>query len=95
MRSKLKKKSSNGKSSSKKNKKPKRGGPIRLAAIPDYGDDQVLSVAEWTTLNNLSLHSGYRILSGPDAPVTTQLSDNRIGVTRRNNRDWQKSRARV
>jgi hypothetical protein len=83
-----------------KQKKPrehfaKRGGPIRLQSIPDHGDDQVLTVPEWSSLNSFSLHTGYRILAGPKPPVSIQLSDNRIGITRRANREWQKSRERA
>jgi hypothetical protein len=82
-----------------KQKKPrvhfaKRGGPIRLPSVPDYGDDQALSVPEWATLNNISLHTAHRILASPNGPVTVQLSDNRVGVTRRSNREWQQSRER-
>jgi hypothetical protein len=77
-----------------KNRKTKRGGPIRLASIPDFGDDQVLSVPEFAALNNISVHTAYRVLSSSNAPVTVQLSDNRLGVTRRANRDWQQSQER-
>jgi predicted DNA-binding transcriptional regulator AlpA len=68
----------------------KRGGPISTATRPD----QVLSVPEWAMLNNLSLHTAYRVLASPDAPVTVQLSENRVGITRRANLDWQESRVR-
>jgi hypothetical protein len=70
-------------------KKHSDGGPRRVASVPDYGDDQTLTVPEWTALNGISVHTGYRILAGPNPPVTTQLSKNRIGITRRANREWQ------
>jgi hypothetical protein len=55
-------------------------------------DDQVLSFAEWCTLNRISRRTGTRILAGPDGPVVTRLSARRIGITRGNNAKWQRSR---
>jgi hypothetical protein len=57
-------------------------------------DDQVLSFAEWCALNKISRRTGNRILAGPDGPVVTQLSARRVGITRRNNAEWQRSRER-
>jgi hypothetical protein len=57
--------------------------------------DQVLSFREWRELNGLSERTARRILKQPepDRPVITQLSPNRIGITRRANRAWQERRA--
>jgi hypothetical protein len=65
-----------------------------LAPLPVYGDDQILTFAEWCGLNRLSPRTARRILKRPGAPVVTQLSTTRIGITVRNNRLWQASRAR-
>jgi hypothetical protein len=51
-----------------------------------------LTVPEWAAINGFSVHTAYRVLAGLKSPVTLQLSDNRIGITRRANRDWQNSR---
>jgi hypothetical protein len=61
--------------------------------LPD--DDEVLSFAQWCLINNLSERNGRRILGAPGGPVVTQLSERRIGITRGNNRAWQKTRERV
>jgi hypothetical protein len=58
-------------------------------------DDQVLSFPEWCDLNRISLRSGRRIIKAPGGPTVMQLSANRIGITRRANREWQASRERV
>jgi hypothetical protein len=58
--------------------------------------DQVLSFIEWCRLNRISERTGRRILagiSGP-APVVTQLTPKRIGITVANNALWQRSRER-
>jgi hypothetical protein len=64
-------------------------------AVFAHDDDYVLTFPEWCALNRIGTRSGRRILSGPDGPVVTQLSTNRIGITRRANREWQESRARA
>ena len=59
-------------------------------------DDQVLTLAEWRSLNRLSERTARRILHSPDAaPVTVMLSRQRVGVTVRANRDWQAARVRA
>jgi hypothetical protein len=65
----------------------------RLLLIDD--DDAVLTFREWCALNGISPRTGRRILAGGNAPIVTQLSEKRIGVTRGNNRAWQASRARA
>jgi len=57
-------------------------------------EDEVLTFAEWCQLNKIGQRTGRRILKTPTAPVVTQLSTKRIGITRGNNRRWQQSRAR-
>ena len=58
-------------------------------------DDAVLTFKEWCSLNSVSERQGRRILTSGNGPTVTQLSDRRIGITRRNNREWQASRARA
>jgi hypothetical protein len=58
-------------------------------------DDQVLTFFEWCQLNRFSERTGRRILKGPDRPKVTMLSARRVGITVRNNRNWQQSRERT
>lgn len=59
-------------------------------------DDAVLTLEEWRVVNNFSPRTAQRILHSPDdAPVITNLSAQRKGVTVRNNRLWQMSRTRA
>jgi hypothetical protein len=58
-------------------------------------DDEVLTFRQWCRINALSERAGRRIIGAPGGPVVTQLSERRIGITRGNNRAWQKSRERV
>jgi hypothetical protein len=67
---------------------------LRLRQRLAEDDDAVLTFKEWCALNAFSERQGRRILKGPNGPVVTMLSDKRIGVSRRNNRAWQQSRAR-
>jgi len=55
-------------------------------------DDQVLTFVEWCRLNRISERTGRRILDGPDAPPTVQLSPRRFGIRVAANREWQHSR---
>jgi len=69
--------------------------PRTIAPLPVYaGDDEVLTFKEWCALNRLSPRTGRRVLKAAGGPIVTQLSPQRIGVTRGNNRLWQASRAR-
>jgi hypothetical protein len=56
--------------------------------------DEILTFREWVRLNKISERTGRRILERPDGPVVTLLSARRFGISRRNNRAWQESRAR-
>jgi hypothetical protein len=88
-----------------KTKKPKRkkrqsigighngGPPLREWLATD--DDAVFTFREWCAINSLSERQGRRILTAPGGPVVTQLTERRIGITRRNNRLWLESRART
>ena len=57
-------------------------------------DDAVLTFAEWCALNGFSVRVGRNVIKSGDGPIITGLSDRRIGITRKNNREWQASRAR-
>jgi hypothetical protein len=58
-------------------------------------DSQILSFRQWCALNGFSLRTGRRILSGPDGPTVTMLTDTRIGISVGANKQWQESRART
>jgi hypothetical protein len=58
-------------------------------------DNQVLTFRQWCGLDNISTRTGRRILAGGGAPVVTQLSPRRTGITVANNRAWQQSRERA
>jgi len=57
-------------------------------------DDQVMTFLEWCAGNRISPRNGRRIIASPGGPLVTQLSARRIGITIKNNRDWQASKAR-
>ncbi len=67
----------------------------RRASLERDDDDQVLTFNEWCRLNRISPRNGRRIIKAPGGPAVIQLSANRIGITRRANREWQASRERV
>jgi hypothetical protein len=71
----------------------RRSGGGDDADRPD--DNRVLTLAQWCALNWISLATGRRLINAGTGPVITQLSPRRIGVTVRDNRPWQASRARV
>jgi hypothetical protein len=58
-------------------------------------DDWVMPFALWCQLNNFSPATGRRLRKAGKGPIFTQISDRRIGVTVRNNRIWQESRAKA
>ena len=57
-------------------------------------DDAVLTFSEWCALSGFSVRVGRNVIKSDNGPVVTRLSDRRIGITRKNNREWQASRAR-
>src|SRR3989442_1242853 len=58
-------------------------------------DNQVLTFFEWCQLNRIGERTGRRILKSGAGPTVTMLSDRRIGITIRANREWQAARART
>jgi hypothetical protein len=66
---------------------------LRQRLVED--DDAVLTFKEWCALNGLSERQGRRILTEPGGPTVTQLTEKRVGISRRNNRTWQQARARA
>jgi hypothetical protein len=58
-------------------------------------DDQVLTFYDWCRLNRFSERTGRRILHGSNGPVVTMLTSRRLGITVRNNRNWQTSREKA
>jgi hypothetical protein len=80
----------------KRAKKARYSKSRKLAVLISPDDpDAVLTFVEWCLLNHISQRQGRRILKAPGGPIVTQLSDNRIGISRRNNRTWQAARARA
>jgi len=57
-------------------------------------DDWVMPFSLWCKVNNFSPATGRRLRKAGKGPVFTQISDRRIGVTVKNNRIWQESRAK-
>ena len=66
--------------------------PDELARALD--DQRVMTIAQWAQVNGFSVWTGQRLLKAGKGPVVTQISDRRIGITVRNNRAWQESRAK-
>jgi hypothetical protein len=58
-------------------------------------DDRVMPFRLWCEVNGFSEATGRRLRRAKRGPVFTQISDRRIGVTVRNNRIWQESRAKA
>ena len=63
----------------------------RLAA----DDDAVLTFKEWCALNSVSERQGRRILGSGSGPTVTKLTDKRVEISRRANREWQHARVRA
>jgi hypothetical protein len=66
-----------------------------MPAQGNIDDQRVLTFFEWCDLTGISPATGRRIINAGSGPIITQLSPRRIGVTVRNNRVWQESRART
>ena len=66
--------------------------PGELARALD--DQRVMTIAQWAEVNGFSVWTGQRLIKAGKGPVVTQTSDRRIGITVRNNRAWQESRAK-
>ena len=65
---------------------------LRQRLVDD--DDAVLTFNEWCALNGHSERQGRRIITSGNGPIVTQLSDRRIGISRKHHRDWLEKRAR-
>ena len=61
---------------------------------PIVSDDQILTFPQWCAVNTLGLRTGRRVISGPNGPIVTEISANRIGIRVIDNRAWQQARAR-
>ena len=79
---------------SKKRHRRKARRPFSLAGF-ENDDNRVLSFRQWCILNGISARTGRRILASGNGPTVTQLSDRRIGITIRANREWQEARERA
>jgi hypothetical protein len=55
-------------------------------------DDRVMTFPQWCAVNGFSEATGRRLRKAGKAAVFTRLSDRRVGVTVRSNREWQESR---
>jgi hypothetical protein len=80
---------------SKKSKYPPRMHVSAVKLDPNrlLIDDCVLSILEWCALNGFCERTGRRVIASLGGPVVTRMSDHRIGVTVRHNREWQAARA--
>jgi hypothetical protein len=56
--------------------------------------DCVWTFKEWCSLNSISPRQGRRILKGGGGPLVTMLTDTRIGISRRHDREWKAARVR-
>jgi hypothetical protein len=56
--------------------------------------DCVWTFKEWCALNSLSARQGRRILKSGSGPAVTMLTDTRIGISRRHDREWKATRVR-
>jgi hypothetical protein len=66
----------------------------RAVSLPVFhNDDQVMSFAQWCALNGFSEPTGKRVLGRGDCAYV-QLNLRRIGITVRDNREYQQSRTR-
>ena len=81
----------------KQQKRKKRGRSVGVGnnLPPALLDDRCLTFREWCQLNSIGQRTGRRILASGNGPVMTQLSERRIGITVRANREWQQSRERA
>ena len=71
--------------------KPER---LRLRQRLATDDDAVWTFKEWCAVNGISVRTGRRLLQSGRGPIVTMLSDKRVGISRRHDREWKASRAR-
>jgi hypothetical protein len=67
---------------------------LRLRKQLSIDDDAVLSVREWCLINGIGERNGRRLLREGLGPKVTHLSPRRIGIRRRDNKEWQQERTR-
>jgi hypothetical protein len=65
----------------------------RLDARPH--DDKIMTFNQWCDLNDISQSTGREIRASGEGPRFIQLSENRIGVSYRENRRWQEARKKA
>jgi hypothetical protein len=70
-------------------------GPPLTPPLTPLFDDHVLTFRQWCKLNSLGERNGRRILQSGNGPRVVQLSERRIGITVRANREWQAARERA
>jgi hypothetical protein len=55
-------------------------------------DDEVIPLSRWAEINSLSIKTAKRLIAAGDAPEMIRLSPNRVGITRRADREWKRRR---
>ena len=60
----------------------------------DLADQRVMTVAEFSDLNAISIATAKRLLRSGEGPRVLRLSTKRIGVRVIDNREWQEARMR-
>ena len=58
-------------------------------------DQRVMTLRQWCEVNGFSWATGLRLIKAGKGPKITQISDRRIGITVRANREWQQARERA
>ena len=65
---------------------------LRQRLVDD--DDAVLTFKEWCGVTGHSERQGRRIIASGNGPTIIQISDRRIGISRKHHRLWLAQRAR-
>jgi hypothetical protein len=80
-----------------KRKHKRRSALAAPFSLPGFENDdsRVLTFAQWAALNGIGLRTARRLVKSGNGPAVVQLSDRRIGITIRANREWQESRERA
>jgi hypothetical protein len=79
----------------RKARKPRKSLVPRTPMPAFVNDAQIMTINEWCALNSIGHRTGRRILALGEGPVITELSEKRIGISVRANREWQASRERA
>jgi predicted DNA-binding transcriptional regulator AlpA len=64
----------------------------RQRALEADNDHKILTLPEWQALNGISKATGQRIRKRGGGPATVQLSERRVGITLKANREWLERR---